>query len=264
LNLPDEPVWLSGDPARLAQVLANLLHNAAKYTAAGGCISVAARKEGGRLAISVSDNGIGLEPELRDKVFDLFVQGPNSIEMARGGMGLGLTLVRSLVQLHGGSVEARSNGAGRGSEFVVTLPLGTQSVEAEGREEPARENPAAIAERNVLIVDDNVDAAESLAEFLKVCGHNVHIAHDGACAIDEAARLRPDVVILDIGLPTMNGYQVAQLLRSKVGLTSSLLVAVTGYAQERDRASAQAAGFDHHFAKPLDVNKLAAILNNVK
>jgi PAS domain S-box-containing protein len=264
LNLPDEPVWLPGDSARLAQVLANLLHNAAKYTDAGGCISIAAREEGGRLALSVSDNGIGLEPELRDKIFDLFVQGANSIEMARGGMGLGLTLVRSLVQLHGGSVEAHSSGPGLGSEFVVTLPLGTQSVEAEGRDEPARENSAAISEHNILIVDDNVDAAESLGEFLKACGHNIHIAHDGARAIDEAARLRPDVIILDIGLPTMNGYQVAQLLRSEVGLTSSLLVAVTGYAQERDRASAQAAGFDHHFAKPLDVNKLAAILSNMK
>jgi PAS domain S-box-containing protein len=264
LNLPGEPVWLLGDPARLSQVLANLLHNAAKYTDAGGCISLTARIEGDRLILVVGDNGIGLDAQLREKVFDLFVQGANSIERARGGMGLGLTLVRSLVQLHGGSVEARSAGPGCGSEFVVTLPLGTPSIEPALRKEPEPENFPMAPERKILIVDDNIDAAVSLGELLKACGHDIHIAHDGASAIDEAARLRPDVVILDIGLPTMNGYQVAQRLRSDVGLASSLLVAVTGYAQERDRVSAQAAGFDHHFAKPLDVNKLADILNSLK
>lgn len=264
MNLPDEPVWLLADPARLAQVLANLLHNAAKYTDAGGCISLTARKEGDQLVLVVSDNGIGLDPELREKVFDLFVQGANSMDRARGGIGLGLTLVRSLVQLHGGSVAAHSPGAGHGSEFVVTLPLGTPSIEPAERNEPESANFPMGVERKILIVDDNIDAAESLGEFLKACGHSIHITHDGASAIDEAVRLRPDAVILDIGLPTMNGYQVAQCLRSDVGLTSSLLVAVTGYAQERDRASAQAAGFDHHFAKPLDVNQLAAILNNMK
>jgi CheY-like chemotaxis protein/nitrogen-specific signal transduction histidine kinase len=262
LNLPGEPVWLLGDPARLAQVLANLLHNAAKYTDAGGCISLTARTEGDQLILVVADNGIGLDAHMREKVFELFVQGADSIERSRGGMGLGLTLVRSLVQLHGGSVEARSEGPGCGSEFVVTLPLGTPSIERAERTEP--ESIPMVSERRILIVDDNIDAAESLGEFLKACGHDIHIAHDGGSAINEAARLRPDAIILDIGLPTMNGYQVARRLRSDVGLTSSLLVAVTGYAQERDRLSAQAAGFDHHFAKPLDVNKLAELLNNMK
>jgi PAS domain S-box-containing protein len=264
LNLPDETVWLSGDPARLAQVLANLLHNAAKYTDTGGCISVTACREGNRLTLAVSDSGIGLDPELGDQVFDLFVQGTNSMERTRGGMGLGLTLVRSLVQLHDGSVEARSAGHGCGSEFVITLPVGTPSAESEDLEEPLSPGCARNCVRNILIVDDNVDAAESLGEYLKACGHHIHITHDGASAIDEATRLQPDAIILDIGLPNMNGYQVAQRLRSDVGLTSSLLVAVTGYAQERDRKSAQAAGFDYHFAKPLDVHKLAALLEDMK
>ncbi|MDB5771180.1 MAG: hybrid sensor histidine kinase/response regulator [Burkholderia sp.] len=264
LTLPDEPLWLFADPTRLSQVLANLLHNAAKYTNAGGCLALTARKEDDELVLAVSDNGIGLDPELREKVFDLFVQGADSIDKARGGMGLGLTLVRSLVHLHGGTVEARSAGPGRGSEFIVRLPLGKPSVEAIERNETESTNFTAGPERTILIVDDNIDAAESLGEFLKAYGHRITITHDGLSAIDKAARLRPDAIILDIGLPNMNGYQVAQRLRSDIGLTSSLLVAVTGYAQERDRVSAQAAGFDHHFAKPLDVNKLAAILNNME
>lgn len=265
LNLPAEPVRLFGDPARLPQVLANLLHNAAKYTDIGGSISLSARQENGNLELVVSDNGIGLDAELRDKVFDLFVQGANSMARARGGLGLGLTLVRSLVRLHGGSVEARSDGPGCGSEFVVTLPLGTPSKESGYRSEPPSEiTVSPPSQRKILIVDDNVDAAESLGEYLKACGHNIHIAHDGITAIDIASHLRPDAVILDIGLPTMDGYEVAQSLRSKVGLTSSLLVAVTGYAQERDRISAKAAGFDYHFAKPLDVKKLATVLSNMQ
>jgi PAS domain S-box-containing protein len=264
VHLPAEPVWLFGDAARLAQMLANLLHNAAKYTDAGGSISVRAQQEEDALVLAVSDNGIGMDAELCGKAFDLFVQGTNSIEKTRGGLGLGLTLVRSLARLHGGNVEARSAGPGCGSEFVVSLPLGAPPLETGDRNDAPSESMAPASERKILIVDDNLDAAESLGEFLKACGHTIHITHDGASAIDEAARLRPDAVILDIGLPTMNGYQVAQCLRSELGLTSSLLVAVTGYAQERDRMSAQAAGFDHHFAKPLDVNKLAAVLSNMK
>jgi CheY-like chemotaxis protein len=168
------------------------------------------------------------------------------------------------VQLHGGRVEARSEGPGRGSEFVITLPLAAASVEPDCRSEARAEPIAPVSQRKILIVDDNIDAAESLGEFLKACGHNIHITHDGASAISAAANLRPDAVILDIGMPTMDGYQVAQCLRSEIGLTSSLLVAVTGYAQERDRVSAEAAGFDHHFAKPLDVDKLAAVLGSMK
>jgi PAS domain S-box-containing protein len=262
IDLPAETVTMHGDPARLAQVVANLLHNAAKYTDCGGRIALSARRTGHKLEIVVSDNGIGLDNAAQEKIFDLFVQEAHSLANARGGLGLGLTLVRSLVRLHGGSVRAHSEGVGRGSTFTVTLPL--HELQNERRAAPEVTEAGATASprhRKILIVDDNVDAAESLGEFLKISGHAIHLAHDGASAIRTAAQLQPDVVILDIGMPALNGYQVAQRLRADVGLNSSLLLAVTGYAQERDRVAARAAGFDHHFAKPLDIRRLQAILN---
>ena len=266
LNMPAGPVVFYGDPARLAQALANLLHNAARYTEPGGRISLHARTEGSALEISIADNGAGLDPALLGKVFDLFVQGEGSSADARGGLGIGLALARGLVQLHGGTVAARSEGIGRGSEFMMTLPLpGPPSKSAQAPAADAGGEPARITgPRHILIVDDNVDAAESLGEFLKVSGHRVDIAHDGASALAQAARFQPDVVILDIGMPAMDGYQVASRLRSQVGLTSSILIAVTGYAQERDRISARQAGFDYHFAKPLDIDRLAGLINGSK
>jgi PAS domain S-box-containing protein len=266
VDLPGQPVWLSGDEARLSQAIANLLHNAAKYTDPKGSISLKARTRADQLILTVCDNGIGIDPALCDKVFDLFVQGSNTMEHARGGLGLGLTLVRSLVRLHGGTVKARSDGLGKGSEFTITLPLpvAAGAHQANKRDQDCSGNSGSAAERKILIVDDNVDAAESLGEFLRACGHSIYITYDGPSAIIEAARIHPDVVILDIGLPTMNGYQVAQRLRSDVGLSSSLLVALTGYVQERDRASARAAGFDYHFAKPLDIAKLTMLLSEMK
>ena len=263
IGLPADPVPLHGDSARLAQALANLLHNAAKYTDAGGRISLSARQTRSKLEIVVADNGVGLDKTAQKKIFDLFVQDANSLAKARGGLGLGLTLVRSLVRLHGGDVCVHSEGTGRGSAFTVTLPLRAPRVEKAAPEGGIIESvPAAGMRRcNILIVDDNIDAAESLGEFLKISGHAIHIAHDGISALDDAARLKPDVVILDIGMPALNGYQVARRLRTEMGLTSALLLAVTGYAQERDRVSAREAGFDHHFAKPLDVRKLEAVLN---
>lgn len=262
LNLPADSPYVWGDSARLAQVLANLLNNAAKYTDAGGCISLGACEDAGHLIIAVRDNGIGITRELQDKVFDLFVQDPNALAKARGGLGLGLTLVRSLVQLHGGSVEARSDGIGCGSEFLVRLPLRMPAPDMPDHHATSDRCMPGLRSRSILIVDDNIDAAESLGEFLKASGHKVHVAHDGPRAIKEAARVRPEVVILDIGMPTMDGYQVAQCLRMELELTSSLLVAVTGYAQERDRVSAEKAGFDYHFAKPLDIEKLATVLSS--
>jgi len=263
LDMPSGPVGFYGDPARLAQALANLLHNAAKYTEPGGRISLKARTEDSTLEISIADNGAGLDPALLDRAFDLFVQGEGSLVNARGGLGIGLTLVRTLIQLHGGTVAAHSEGIGRGSEFVVTLPL--PAPPSESAQAPANDAGAGSAgntvPRHILIVDDNIDAAESLGEFLKVSGHRVDIVHDGASAIAQATRFQPDVVILDIGMPAMDGYQVASRLRSQVGLTSSMLIAVTGYAQERDRISARQAGFDYHFAKPLDIDRLTGLIN---
>lgn len=262
LNLPADTLHLRGDPARLAQILANLLHNAAKYTEPGGSICVSARVEGDCMSLTIGDNGIGIDPSLHEKVFDLFVQDKKSLSKANGGLGIGLTLVRSLVQLHGGTVSLRSEGAGKGSEFIVTLPLngakgGTVPVSSADRSS----KPVGNVSRSVLIVDDNIDAAESLGEFLKITGHTTHVVHDGQSALRLARSTRPEVVILDIGMPLMDGYRVAERLRSDVGLTSSVLIAVTGYAQERDRLTAKNAGFDHHFAKPIDMDKLVAILN---
>lgn len=262
IELPVDTVPLYCDPARMSQVLANLLHNAAKYTDTGGRIVLAAQQIRNKLEIIVADNGIGLDQASQEKIFDLFVQEANSLAKARGGLGLGLTLVRSLVRLHGGNVRAHSAGCGCGSTFTITLPL--HEMPCEKRPVPQSSTPSAAVirrHRKILIVDDNIDAAVSLGEFLKISGHAIHIAHDGISAIRDAAHLQPDVVILDIGMPALNGYQVAQQLRTDVGLTSTLLLAVTGYAQERDRIAARAAGFDHHFAKPLDMRKLQAILD---
>ena len=261
LSLPEESITLHGDPVRLAQVVANLLHNAAKYTEPGGRICVAARKQESVLELAISDNGIGLEPDLQDKMFDLFVQGAGSLSKARGGLGLGLTLVRSLVHMHGGTVDARSDGCGQGSVFNVRLPLTVGRTCAPAKIVPIPADTHDARPRNILIVDDNADAAESLAELLKAIGHMVHITYDGKSALEVAPRLKPEAVILDIGMPDMSGYQVAQLLRADVELTSVLLVAVSGYAQEQDRLSARAAGFDHHFAKPIDIPRLITILS---
>lgn len=262
LNLPADQLHLRGDPARLAQILANLLHNAAKYTEPGGSICVSAGADGECMTLTIGDNGIGIDPSLHEKVFDLFVQDKKSLSKANGGLGIGLTLVRSLVQLHGGTVSLRSEGSGKGSEFIVTLPLtGAPRSEARASSTARTGKPAENMPRSILIVDDNIDAAESLGEFLKMTGHTTHVVHDGLTALRLARMTRPEVVILDIGMPLMDGYRVAEHLRSDVGLTSSVLIAVTGYAQERDRLTAKNAGFDHHFAKPIDMDKLVALLN---
>lgn len=262
LNLPAVPPLLWADPTRLAQALANLLHNAAKYTDVGGRIAIDICDEGNHLTLIVSDTGIGIGEELLEKIFDIFVQDADALAKSRGGLGLGLTLVRNLISLHGGSVEARSEGIGKGSQFVLTLPLHRRTPEIV--EQPAPPVPPRLGMRHkILIVDDNLDAAESLAEYLKVAGHETQIAHDGHAAIRLAAIDRPDVIILDIGMPAMDGYQVARHLRKEASLTSSRIIAVTGYAQEQDRISAQEAGFDHHFAKPLDVTRLMQILDEL-
>jgi PAS domain S-box-containing protein len=259
LDLPGEPIALRADAARLEQVLANLLLNAAKYTDVGGRVTLTAERERDEVRISVRDNGVGLPPESCDRIFDLFVQGPDPLKRAGGGLGVGLTLVRRLVHLHGGTVEARSEGPGKGSEFVVRLPLRkATSVSRPGAGAPAAA-PAAIA-RRILVVDDNEDAAEGLAEFLRVLGHHVRMAFDGATALEEAERHRPEVAFLDIAMPKMDGYEIARRLRSGKVLESTVLVALTGFGQESDRQLAQEAGFDHHLVKPIDVEKVRKLL----
>ena len=246
---------VKGDSVRLAQIFANLLTNAAKYSPAGAQITVVAVVANGTLQTSVRDTGIGIPLELLPKVFDLFVQGERSLDRAQGGLGIGLTLVRSLAERHGGTVVAHSDGPGTGSEFVVRLP-------AEEAATPAL--PAVIpvdtgdAGSRVLVVDDNRDAAELLGETLKACGHLVKVAYDGAQALVLAATFRPDTAVLDIGLPLMDGYQLARRLRLLPGLAGLRLVALSGYGQQEDKARSMDAGFDVHLVKPADLDSILA------
>ena len=261
--VPEEPVWLEADPTRLEQVLTNLLNNAAKYTEPGGLIRLAARAEGDEVVLSVQDTGIGIPPESLETIFDLFMQVDRSPASAtQWGLGIGLALVRSLVRMHGGRVYARSEGPGRGSEFVVRLPrLGRPPTG------PLAAPPAAAVNGGrslrVLVVDDNKDAASSLALLLQIKGHQVALAHDGPAALDAARDQRPEVVILDIALPGMDGYEVARRLRDEEGTRQALLVAMTGYGQEDDHRRSRQAGFNHHLVKPVDFAELQKLFAEV-
>ncbi len=254
VKVDDGAVPLEGDLVRLAQVVSNLLHNAAKYTEPGGRISLEARREGAEVVLCVRDNGVGIPPEVLPHVFDLFVQADRSMARSQGGLGIGLTVVKRLVELHGGRVEARSEGPGRGSEFIVRLPA------AEGPKPAPKPRPAPdgqpAARRRALVVDDNADAAESLAVLLRSAGHEVRTAYDGPSALAAARDLRPEVVLLDLGLPGMDGCEVARRLRQLEGLQGALLVALTGYGSEEDRRRSKEAGFDRHLVKPVDPAEL--------
>jgi PAS domain S-box-containing protein len=256
--LPPEPLWLNADLTRLAQVVGNLLNNAAKFTEEGGHIGLTAEQQDGEAVLRVRDNGIGMAPEVVARAFDLFAQGDTSLDRSQGGLGIGLTLVRSLVQMHGGSVQALSEGLGRGSEFIVRLPL------APAR--PTVQTPVAgkarRGSRRILIVDDNVDAVRSLALFLEMSGHEVRAAHNGPAALELAQTYQPDVVLLDIGMPGMDGYEVARRLRQAPGQEKVLLVALTGYGQEEDRRRSREATINHHLVKPTDPEALQALLTS--
>jgi signal transduction histidine kinase/ActR/RegA family two-component response regulator len=253
---------LDGDPLRLAQVIANLLTNAARYTPPGGHVAVSARREGDRLALEVADDGQGIAPDLLPRVFDLFTQGPRGPDRAEGGLGIGLALVKSLVALHGGTVEARSGGPGRGATFRVFLPAGVPAGHAAPVVLLPPPRPASAPRLRVLVVDDNADAAALLADFLARAGHAVEVAHDGPAALAAAERRRPDVVILDVGLPVMDGYEVAGHLRRRLGPAAPAIVGVTGYGQERDRARSHEAGFLHHLVKPADPAEVLAAVED--
>jgi two-component system CheB/CheR fusion protein len=260
VELPSEPVFLDADITRLSQVLANLLNNAGKYTEEGGQIWLTAECVGGEAVIKVRDTGMGITPEILPRVFDLFTQADRSLDRSQGGLGIGLTLVRSLVQMHGGTVQAFSDGSGLGSEFVVRLPTLTTAVP---QESPNGDGPVHVADgppRRILVVDDNVDAAESLAMLLRASGHEVLAVHEGRTAIESMQTFRPEVVLLDIGLPVMNGYEVARRLQEEGDGAEVMLVALTGYGQEEDRSRSHAAGFDHHLVKPVDLEALLELL----
>ena len=261
-SIPSRGLVVDGDPARLTQVLANILSNAAKYTDPGGRVRISAERAGARATLRVSDTGAGIAPELLPVVFDLFVQGGRTIDRSQGGIGLGLAIVKSLVTLHGGTVSASSAGVGRGSEFVVTLPLvaaDAPAVRAAGSIAPP--SGPARHPRNILVVDDNQDAAELIAEALAAAGHDVRTAFDGPAALAISEEFDPDVVFLDIGLPVMDGYEVARRMRASDGKRMRL-VAITGYGQEADRKRALAAGFDSHLVKPVPIEVTLAIASS--
>jgi signal transduction histidine kinase len=257
LDLPDAPILVAGDAVRLTQVFANLLTNAAKYTPSGGRIRLTAHQADGRVAVAVTDNGIGIDAEHLGTVFDMFTQVDRSTRLSQGGLGIGLTLVRSLVAMHGGRVRAASAGLGHGSEFVVELPL----LDGVGADRPATPPPVGFPHRRVVVVDDNHDAAETLGMLLQRLGVVATVVHSGAAALECFGRFRPDAVLLDIGMPDMDGYEVARRIRALPGPQSDvLLIALTGWGQEHDRRAARAAGFDHHMVKPPDLDELRRLL----
>jgi signal transduction histidine kinase/integral membrane sensor domain MASE1/ActR/RegA family two-component response regulator len=265
VELSTEEIGLDVDPTRIAQVLSNLLNNAAKYSDRGGRVRVAARvAEDGGVAISVRDSGIGVAPRDLARIFEPFMQVDRSLERSRGGLGVGLTLVRRLVESHGGSVTARSDGLGRGSEFTVRLP---PSARCAAPAAPAAASPArtaGVAARRILVVDDNRDAATTLAALLRRKGDDVRLAFDGREAIEAAAEFQPQIVLLDIGLPAMNGFEVARHIRRTAAGASAVLVALTGWSQEEDRRRSREAGFDHHLVKPVDHPTLERLLASIE
>jgi signal transduction histidine kinase/ActR/RegA family two-component response regulator len=258
VRLPDQPVRLDGDPVRLSQVLLNLLHNAAKYTPAGGQVELAAQACGSEIEIAVRDSGIGMPPELLPRVFDLFERGEHHPGQADDGLGVGLTLVRRLVEQHGGSVQAISAGPGCGSTFTVRLPTTDAPPLAQPASAPVAGAPNAGA--RVLIVDDDPAVADSTAVWLQLEGHDVRVAYDGESALESSLEFRPQVVLLDIGLKGMDGFETARRLRALPGGDRLCLVAVTGYGQEDTISRARAAGFDRHFTKPVPPEPLLALL----
>jgi CheY-like chemotaxis protein len=252
---------------RLAQVFSNLVHNACKFTPDGGRISILAEREGEEAVIRVKDTGIGIEPKSLPRIFDMFAQPDGSVDREHGGLGLGLTLVRRLVEMHGGRVEAASGGRGKGAEFTVRLPaLAVErkpAARAAERTSPPAPGPQPVPKRRVLVVDDNHDAAESTAAMLRLMGSDVRTAHDGLAAIDAAIEYRPDLVLLDLGMPKLNGYEAARRLRELPDFADVALVAVTGWGQEHDQRRSREAGFDRHMVKPVEPNALMNLLRTL-
>jgi CheY-like chemotaxis protein len=265
VSLPPGPLPLEADATRLTQVFANLLNNAAKYSERGGRITLAAERDSDQVVVQVRDTGYGIDANMLPLVFDLFVQGDHSLTRSEGGLGIGLTLVHRLVEMHGGSVEAHSEGAGKGSEFVVRLPLAPAATARPPR--PAGKTSRQVApdnQRRILVVDDNVDAAQSLERLLRTDGHSVSTVYTGSAAVHAAATFEPDVVLLDIGLPDVDGYEVARQIRSSAAGKEVILIAVTGWGQPEDRQRALEAGFHHHLTKPVEYAALSELLDRLE
>ncbi len=262
VSLPPEPVWMKADPTRLEQVLSNLLSNAVKFTEDKGSISIAAERESREIVVRVKDTGVGIAPDLLPRIFDLFTQGDRTLDRSRDGLGIGLTLSQKLVELHGGTIAAHSEGAGTGSEFVVRLPILLETAPPDA--EAARVAGAASHSLRILVVDDSEDTAETMGTLLEMSGHTVQVAHSGPAALEAAATFQPDVVLLDIGLPGLDGYQVAERLREDPSMRGVTLIAASGYGQEEDRRRSMEAGIDRHLVKPVDLRELQDLLAAVE
>jgi CheY-like chemotaxis protein/anti-sigma regulatory factor (Ser/Thr protein kinase) len=262
VDLPAKPIIIQGDELRLTQALTNVLNNAARYTEAGGRITVALASESGRAKLSVLDTGRGIEPQLLGTVFGMFVQGRDALSKPQAGLGVGLALARTIVELHHGTIEARSEGAGKGSEFILRLPLGEAETAAPAKER-AKAAAAKTAGRRVLVVDDNVDAAAMLSALVRMLGHEVVTVHDGIEALQICEGFRPEVIMLDIGMPGMNGYEVARRLRQRNRSPQPVLVAVTGWGKPDDEMRSREAGFDAHLVKPVEELQIREVLRAV-
>lgn len=258
VELPAEPIYLNADRARLAQVFGNLLNNSSRYTSPNGQISLSARRAGDEVLVSVKDDGAGIPPDKLDSIFDMFMQVDRSAQRSQGGLGIGLTLVKRLAEMHGGSVEASSRGEGQGSEFVVRLPILHQRVEAANVAEDV--TTGSSGQRRILIVDDNKDSADSLAMLLEITGNKTYMAHDGVEAVEAIEKHRPEVVLLDIGLPKLDGHEVCRRVREQPWGKDIVVIALTGWGQEDDRRKSEEAGFNGHLVKPVDYDKLLQLL----
>lgn len=259
VEYPATAIMLEVDPVRLTQVLSNLLTNAAKYTKAGGLISFGTRFEANAFSLFVRDNGVGLTPEMMTRIFSMFTQVESDLGRSEGGLGIGLALAKGLIELHGGRIEASSEGLNRGSEFSILLPKSLIIDTPSPITGDAVDTVSHVSPRRILIADDNRDGAETMSLLLSMSGHATHVAHTGTEALEMAGRLRPDVGLLDIGLPDFSGYEVAERIRHEAWGQNILLIAITGWGRADDKRRAKAAGFDHHLTKPVDPAELEAL-----
>ncbi|HEX7331022.1 MAG TPA: PAS domain S-box protein [Pyrinomonadaceae bacterium] len=260
VDLPREPIYLNADRARLAQVFGNLLNNSSKYTRSEGTISLSAKRMDGQVLVTVKDNGAGIPQDKLDSIFDMFMQVDRTSEQSQAGLGIGLTLVKRLTEMHGGSIEARSAGEGQGSEFIVRLPVLNKSTAVSSLEPASQQS---TAKRRILIVDDNRDSADSLSMLLEITGNKIYIAHDGVEALEAVEKHRPEVILLDIGLPRMDGHEVCRRIREKPWGRDIMIIALTGWGQEDDRRKSEEAGFNGHLVKPVDYDKLLELLSSL-
>jgi signal transduction histidine kinase len=263
VDVPLEPIWLDADLTRLAQVVGNLLNNAAKYTPEGGRIGLSLRTDGDDAVIAVSDNGLGIPADMQLKVFQLFAQVENHADRAKGGLGIGLALVKQLVAMHDGSVSAESAGIAKGSVFTVRIPLATYMLETQQQTEQLAAQPVPTQPVKVLVIDDNIEVAQTVGWMLEEIGHQYHLVHDGREALQAARAFRPDAILLDIGLPVMDGYAVCRAFRQDDLFKDALIIAQTGWGQQRDKTLASEAGFDHHLVKPVAYDDLERILSKI-